>query len=69
MINQASKPQAVIKLWKCQLEEPKFNQANPSVTIFDKGTSMSISVFSHVCAYSKCLFVLAPKFSQLLNIL
>lgn len=35
---QASKPQAVIKLWKCQLEEPKFNQANPSVTIFDKGT-------------------------------
>ncbi|KAF0909307.1 hypothetical protein E2562_034947 [Oryza meyeriana var. granulata] len=35
---QASKPQAVIKLWKCQLEEPKFNLANPSVTIFDKGT-------------------------------
>ncbi|KAK3126926.1 hypothetical protein QOZ80_7AG0565310 [Eleusine coracana subsp. coracana] len=35
---QASKPRAVIKLWKSQIEEPKFNQTDPSITIFDKGT-------------------------------
>ncbi|XP_006657658.1 probable E3 ubiquitin-protein ligase XBOS34 [Oryza brachyantha] len=45
---QASKPQAVIKLWKCQLEEPKFNVANPSVTIFDKGTRTRYRLLS-VC--------------------
>ncbi|XP_062187168.1 probable E3 ubiquitin-protein ligase XBOS34 [Phragmites australis] len=35
---QASKPRAVIKLWKSQIEEPKLNQADPSIIIFDKGT-------------------------------
>ena len=37
---QASKPRAVLKLWKCQIEQPKLNQADPSIIIFDKGTSM-----------------------------
>lgn len=35
---QASKPRAVLKLWKCQIEQPKLNQADPSIIIFDKGT-------------------------------
>ncbi|RCV10541.1 hypothetical protein SETIT_2G119800v2 [Setaria italica] len=35
---QASKPRAVVKLWKSQIEEPKLNLADPSVVIFDKGT-------------------------------
>jgi hypothetical protein len=37
---QASKPRAVLKLWKCQIEQPKLNQTDPSIIIFDKGTSM-----------------------------
>jgi hypothetical protein len=37
---QASKPRAVVKLWKAQIEEPKLNLADPSIIIFDKGTSM-----------------------------
>jgi len=37
---QASKPRAVVKLWKCKIEEPKLNLADPSIIIFDKGTSM-----------------------------
>lgn len=37
---QASKPRAVVKLWKSQIEEPKLNLADPSIIIFDKGTSM-----------------------------
>ncbi|RLN33003.1 putative E3 ubiquitin-protein ligase XBOS34 [Panicum miliaceum] len=35
---QASKPRAVVKLWKSQIEEPKLNLADPSIIIFDKGT-------------------------------
>jgi len=34
----ASKPRAVVKLWKSQIEEPKLNLADPSIIIFDKGT-------------------------------
>ncbi|WVZ62930.1 hypothetical protein U9M48_012620 [Paspalum notatum var. saurae] len=35
---QASKPRVVVKLWKCQIEEPKLNHADPSIIVFDKGT-------------------------------
>ncbi|XP_037486111.1 probable E3 ubiquitin-protein ligase XBOS34 [Triticum dicoccoides] len=35
---QAAKPRVVVKLWKSQLEEPKYNLADPSMTIFDKVT-------------------------------
>nr|CAB3452750.1 unnamed protein product [Digitaria exilis] len=35
---EASKPRAVVKLWKSQIEEPKLNLADPSIIIFDKGT-------------------------------
>lgn len=35
---QASKPRAVVKLWKCQIEQPKLTQADPSIIVFDKGT-------------------------------
>ncbi|KAL6871552.1 hypothetical protein ACP4OV_014381 [Aristida adscensionis] len=43
---QASKPRAVIKLWRSQIEEPKLNQADPSITIFDKGTKTRYKLLS-----------------------
>jgi hypothetical protein len=30
------KPRDVLKLWKCQIEQPKLNQDDPSIIIFDK---------------------------------
>jgi len=35
---QAAKPRVVVKLWKSQLDEPKYNLADPSIAIFDKAT-------------------------------
>ncbi|KAG8080737.1 hypothetical protein GUJ93_ZPchr0007g5233 [Zizania palustris] len=43
---QASKPRVVIKLWKCQVEQPKFNLADPSMIIFDKGTKTRYKLLS-----------------------
>ncbi|XP_044973982.1 probable E3 ubiquitin-protein ligase XBOS34 [Hordeum vulgare subsp. vulgare] len=37
--SQAAKPCVVAKLWKCQLEAPKYNLVDPSMTIFDKVTT------------------------------
>lgn len=59
MSMQASKPRVVVKLWKCQIEQPKLNQADPSIIIFDKGTSMyHVLVFSLQISHVKCLFVI-----------
>ncbi|KQK16453.1 probable E3 ubiquitin-protein ligase XBOS34 [Brachypodium distachyon] len=43
---QASKPRAVVKLWKSQIEEPKYNQADPSMAIFDKVTKTRYKILS-----------------------
>ena len=40
MNKQAAKPRVIVKLWKSQVEEPKYNLADPSITILDKVTSM-----------------------------
>jgi hypothetical protein len=40
MNKQAAKPRVVVKLWKSQVDEPKYNLADPSMAIFDKATSM-----------------------------
>ena len=59
MIMQASKPRVVVKLWKCQIEQPKLNQADPSIIIFDKGTSMyHVLVFNLQISQVNCLFVI-----------
>ncbi|CAM0946540.1 unnamed protein product [Alopecurus aequalis] len=43
---QAAKPRAVVKLWKSQVEEPKYNLADPSMTIFDKVTKSRYKLLS-----------------------
>ncbi|XP_072983559.1 probable E3 ubiquitin-protein ligase XBOS34 [Typha latifolia] len=35
---QVAKPRVVISLWKVHIDEPKFNQSDPSVVIIDKAT-------------------------------
>ncbi|KAM3407144.1 hypothetical protein ACQJBY_000912 [Aegilops geniculata] len=61
---QAAKPRVVVKLWKSQLEEPKYNLADPSMTIFDKVTMIPPALYSarahmyvviHFALYTKCI--------------
>nr|CAD1843731.1 unnamed protein product [Ananas comosus var. bracteatus] len=35
---KVAKPRTVLSLWKCTIEEPKFNQSDPSVVIIDKNS-------------------------------
>ncbi|OAY81701.1 putative E3 ubiquitin-protein ligase XBOS34, partial [Ananas comosus] len=35
---KVAKPRTVLSLWKCTIEEPKFNQSDPSVIIIDKNS-------------------------------
>ncbi|KAM0833205.1 hypothetical protein ACQ4PT_064408 [Festuca glaucescens] len=43
---QAAKPRVVVKLWKSQVEQPKYNLADPSMTIFDKVTKSRYKILS-----------------------
>ena len=59
MNKQAAKPRVVVKLWKSQVEEPKYNLADPSVTIFDKVTSMcDVLRFLSMLFWNACFVVL-----------
>ncbi|KAJ4778612.1 RING/U-box superfamily protein [Rhynchospora pubera] len=42
----AAKPTKVIHLWKCHLEEPKFNQADPSLIIIEKSSRVKYKFLS-----------------------
>ncbi|KAJ3688933.1 hypothetical protein LUZ61_018097 [Rhynchospora tenuis] len=42
----AAEPTKVIYLWKCNLEEPKFNQADPSLIIVEKSTRVKHTFLS-----------------------
>ncbi|CAL5065766.1 unnamed protein product [Urochloa decumbens] len=41
-----TKPQAVIELWKSQIDEGKLNEEDPSITIFDKETESRHEILS-----------------------
>lgn len=41
---QDVQPRAVIALWKAKIDEPKFHQPDPSLTIYDQSTSKFILI-------------------------
>jgi hypothetical protein len=72
MNKQAAKPRVVVKLWKSQVEQPKYNLADPSMTIFDKVTSMCNNVlrFQFILlgnACSQIVYMLYQYFPILCN--
>ncbi|XP_058094562.1 putative E3 ubiquitin-protein ligase XBAT34 [Magnolia sinica] len=44
--NQAAQPHTVIQLWKANIEEPDFNQSDPSLVIIDKATKTGFKFLS-----------------------
>lgn len=58
MNEQDARPRNVVALWKANLEEPKFNLADPSVVIVDSTTSNFLLTKFSSCATS-CYTVLS----------